>query len=174
VKDGPIAVREFVADDLDAVVAFSLRSWEPVFTSLRAVLSDEIFLRLHPDWRESQAESVRSACTNDERDAVPPPGSGVRVMAAAAEALVLAHRGELEQAEALARTAVATAETRTDNVWWQAFTHEDLATVLERAGRIDEARDALERSLAIWERKGCLPCAERVREQIQSLGRAQV
>jgi len=110
----------------------------------------------------------------EEARAVPPPGSGVRVMAAAAEALLLAQRGELAQAEALARTAVATAETRTDTVWWQAFTHEDLATVLERAGRIDEARDALERSLAIWERKGCLPCAERVREQIQSLGRAQV
>jgi tetratricopeptide (TPR) repeat protein len=110
----------------------------------------------------------------EEARAVPPPGSGVRVMAAAAEALLLAHRGELEQAEALARTAVATAETKTDTVWWQAFTHEDLATVLERAGRSDEAREALERSLAIWERKGCLPCAERVREQIQSLGRAQV
>jgi class 3 adenylate cyclase/tetratricopeptide (TPR) repeat protein len=110
----------------------------------------------------------------EEARAVPPPGSGVRVPAAAAEALLLAHRGELEQAEALARTAVATAETRTDNVWWQASTHEDLATVLERAGRIDEAREALERSLAIWERKGCLPCAERDRDRIDSLGPAQV
>ena len=109
----------------------------------------------------------------EEARAVPPPGSGVRVVAAAAEALLLAHRGQLEQAEALARTAVATAQSRTDNVWWQASTHEDLATVLERAGRTDEAREELERSLAIWERKGCLPCAERVREQIQSLGRAQ-
>ena len=95
-------------------------------------------------------------------------------MAAAAEALLRAQQGELEQAEALARKAVATAETRTDNVWWQGFTHEDLATVLEREGRIDEAREALERSLALWERKGCLPCAGRVREQIESLGRAQV
>ena len=57
----------------------------------------------------------------EEARAVPPPGSGVRVMAAAAEALLLAHRGELEQAETLARTAVATAETKTDNVWWQAL-----------------------------------------------------
>ena len=46
--------------------------------------------------------------------------------------------------------------------------------MLERAGRIDEAREALERALALWERKRCLPCAERVREQIDSLGRAQV
>ena len=56
----------------------------------------------------------------EEARAVPPPGSGVRVLAAAAEALLLAR--EFEQAEALARTAVATAETRTDNVWWQART----------------------------------------------------
>jgi class 3 adenylate cyclase len=40
--------------------------------------------------------------------------------------------------------------------------------------RIDEAREALERSLAVWERKGCLPCADRVREQIESLGQAKV
>ena len=46
--------------------------------------------------------------------------------------------------------------------------------MLERAGRIDEAREALERALAIWERKGCLPCAERIRDQIASLGRAKV
>jgi hypothetical protein len=106
----------------------------------------------------------------EEARAVPPPGSGVRVSAASAEALLLAHRGEFEQAEALARTAVATAETKTDNVWWQAQTLEDLAIVLERAGRIDGARAALGRALALWERKQCLPCAARVREQ---LGRAR-
>ena len=110
----------------------------------------------------------------DEARAVPPPGSGVRVMAAAAEALLLADRGELDQAEALARTAVATARTRTDNVWWQADTHEDLGSVLERAGRLDEARDALEAAVAVWERKGCLPCAGRVRARLDSLGRANV
>ena len=66
--------------------------------------------------------------------------------------------------------AVAAAETETDNVWFQGWGYEDLATVLERAGRIDEAREALERALAFWERKRCLPYAHRVREQIDSLG----
>lgn len=66
-KDG-VEIREFTDDDLDDVVAFSLRAWEPVFDSVRAVLGDDIFLRLHPDWRESQTASVRSICTNDERD----------------------------------------------------------------------------------------------------------
>ncbi len=64
---GAVEIREFAEDDLDTVVAFSLRAWEPVFSSVRQVLGDEIFLRLHPDWRASQAETVRSICTNDER-----------------------------------------------------------------------------------------------------------
>ena len=66
--DATIEIREFVTDDLDAVIAFSLRTWEPVFASVQAVLGDAIFLRLHPDWRVDQAEAVRSICTNDERD----------------------------------------------------------------------------------------------------------
>jgi class 3 adenylate cyclase/tetratricopeptide (TPR) repeat protein len=110
----------------------------------------------------------------EEARAVPPRGSGVRVLAASAEALLLAQRGKLEQAEALARTAVATAEKSTDFVWWHALTHEDLATVLERTARTDEAREALGRSLAIWERKGCLPCAQRIRDRIASLASPQV
>jgi ribosomal protein S18 acetylase RimI-like enzyme len=68
VTDDAIEIRAFVNDDLDAVVAFSLRAWEPVFASVHAVLGDEIFLRLHPDWRAGQAETVRSICTSDERD----------------------------------------------------------------------------------------------------------
>ena len=95
-------------------------------------------------------------------------------MAPSVEALLLAARGELEQAETLARTAVVRAETETDNVWFQASTCEDLATVLERAGRIDDAREALERALAVWERKRCLPYVDRLREQIDSLRRAKV
>ena len=35
-----IDIREFVEDDLEAVVAFSLRAWEPVFASVQAVLGD--------------------------------------------------------------------------------------------------------------------------------------
>ena len=61
-------IREFRKDDLEAIVEFSLRAWEPVFVSLRRVLGDDLFLRLHPDWKEDQADEVRSACTDDERD----------------------------------------------------------------------------------------------------------
>jgi len=66
--DDAIQIREFREGDLDAVVGFSLRTWEPVFDSLREVLGDEIFLRLHPDWRSNQAEAVKSSCLSEQRD----------------------------------------------------------------------------------------------------------
>ncbi len=63
-----IEIRSFSENDLDAIVEFSLRAWTPVFTSVREVLGDEVFLRLHPDWMADQAASVRASCTSDDRD----------------------------------------------------------------------------------------------------------
>jgi tetratricopeptide (TPR) repeat protein len=79
----------------------------------------------------------------------------------------LCYLGRFDEAERLL-------EARTDNVWWQGYTHQDLAIVLEQAGKIDEAREELDRSLTIWERKGCLPLADRIRAEIESLGRTAV
>src|SRR5205823_407511 len=62
-----VEIRDFEQGDLDAIVEFSLRAWEPIFASFRQVLGDPIFFRLHPtDWKESQGEAVRSSCTSDE------------------------------------------------------------------------------------------------------------
>ena len=66
--DDAIQIREFRDDDLETVVEFSLRAWAPVFASIREVLGDDIFLRLHPDWKAGQAEAVRSSCTSEDRD----------------------------------------------------------------------------------------------------------
>jgi ribosomal protein S18 acetylase RimI-like enzyme len=66
--DDAIQIHDFREEDLDAVVAFSLRAWQPVFESLREVLGDKIFLRLHPDWRSNQAEAVKSSCLSEQRD----------------------------------------------------------------------------------------------------------
>jgi GNAT superfamily N-acetyltransferase len=62
-------IRAFQPSDLDAVVDLSLRAWTPVFESLRAVLGDAIFDRLHdPSWEAVQAEAVRSSCPGQNRD----------------------------------------------------------------------------------------------------------
>jgi GNAT superfamily N-acetyltransferase len=63
-----VEVREFEEGDLDAIVEFSLRAWEPIYESLLGVLGEPIFMRLNPDWRLVQAEAVRSSCTSDELD----------------------------------------------------------------------------------------------------------
>jgi len=61
-------IRPFRDDDLERVVAFSLRAWEPVFASVRGVLGAGLFTRLHPDWRADQAEAVRASCASDDLD----------------------------------------------------------------------------------------------------------
>ena len=66
--DDSIQLTRIPPEDLDPVIAFSLRAWAPIFDSIREVLGDEIFLRLHPDWRAGQAEAVRSSCLSEERD----------------------------------------------------------------------------------------------------------
>jgi len=90
--DDAIQIREFREGDLDAVVAFSLRAWEPVFDSLRQVLGDEIFLRLHPDWRSGQAEAVKSRGLSEQRDVFVAVADGKPVGFAAA-ALNAFHEG---------------------------------------------------------------------------------
>ena len=87
-----IQIREFREGDLDAVVAFSVRAWEPVFDSLRQVLGDVIFLRLHPDWRSNQAEAVKSSCLSEQSDVFVAVADG-RPVGFAAVALNAFHEG---------------------------------------------------------------------------------
>jgi ribosomal protein S18 acetylase RimI-like enzyme len=56
-------VRPLRPDDVAAVVRLSLAAWAPIFESFREVLGPEIYARLYPDWRASQAADVERACT---------------------------------------------------------------------------------------------------------------
>jgi Flp pilus assembly protein TadD len=67
-------------------------------------------------------------------------------------ALVHARRGEFEEAERLARRAIALTEP-TDSWSERGTTNVTLAEVLDGAGRRDEARDALEDAVALFRRK---------------------
>jgi ribosomal protein S18 acetylase RimI-like enzyme len=92
VTENAIEIREFREGDLETVVEFSLRAWAPVFASVRDVLGDDIFLRLHPDWKANQAEAVRSSCANSERDVFVAVASG-RPVGFVAIALNVFHEG---------------------------------------------------------------------------------
>jgi len=77
-------------------------------------------------------------------------------------AKIRARRGELEEAEALARDAVALAD-KTDLLNTQGDTLADLAEVLALAGRPAEAASVLQQAAEVFERKGNLASLARVR-----------
>ncbi len=62
----PINIRPLKPDDIDAVVAFALRAWEPVFASFEQVLGAAIYHRLYPDWLTMQARAVESVCRDQD------------------------------------------------------------------------------------------------------------
>ena len=77
--------------------------------------------------------------------------------------MVLADRGELEEAEELARSAVEYA-FRTDFPLTRADALAARARVLRRAGRETEADEAVARAVAFYEAKGVGACVSRVFE----------
>jgi class 3 adenylate cyclase/tetratricopeptide (TPR) repeat protein len=88
-----------------------------------------------------------------------------QILASQVLARVQAHRGEYAEAERLARAAVTSAEL-TDSLLAQGDARRDLAEVLERADRSEEAIAALREALDRYERKGAVVPAGRVRERL--------
>jgi class 3 adenylate cyclase/tetratricopeptide (TPR) repeat protein len=80
-------------------------------------------------------------------------------------AKVLARRGELAEAEQLAREAVAIGE-KTDLLDVQGDAYADFAEVLSLAGRPNEAAAALGQALGCYKRKGNLVSAQRVQTRL--------
>jgi class 3 adenylate cyclase/tetratricopeptide (TPR) repeat protein len=83
-------------------------------------------------------------------------------------AIVLARRGAYEEAERLARDAVALSD-ETHGLLFQGDALADLAEVLELAGRSEEATAALRDAVARYERKGALAPARMARERLAAL-----
>ena len=86
----------------------------------------------------------------------------------AGRAKLLARRGDLDEAEALAREAVALA-AETEFVDLRGDSLLALAEVLRLAGRTDEAAEAMRQALALWEAKGNVIYAERTRALLAEL-----
>jgi class 3 adenylate cyclase/tetratricopeptide (TPR) repeat protein len=80
----------------------------------------------------------------------------------ALRATMLAKRGELEEAERLAREAVNWSQ-RTDFLNWRGDVLLDLAEVLRAAAKPDEAGAAVEQALAVYEQKGNVVSANAAR-----------
>jgi class 3 adenylate cyclase/tetratricopeptide (TPR) repeat protein len=86
----------------------------------------------------------------------------------AVRAKLLARRGDLADAEALAREASALA-ARTEDIELRAKALGDLAEVLGLAGRVGESTAALTEALRLHERKGNVPAAAALQTRLAAL-----
>jgi len=84
------------------------------------------------------------------------------------QARVLAEQGRLDEAQSLAREAVARSE-RTDYLDLRGRTHSDLAEVLVLAGKAQESADEFEQAESLFERKGNVVMASRIRERLAEI-----
>jgi ATP/maltotriose-dependent transcriptional regulator MalT len=82
-------------------------------------------------------------------------------------ARLLAHRGELEAAEQLARDAIEVIADQ--NVFFRGYGLTSLADVLAAAGKNEEAMEVATQALVQYERKGMVLFAERIRDWQQTL-----
>ena len=59
-----VVIRPMRDDDVEAIVALSLRAWEPVFASIHETVGQQIFDYFYGgDWQGHQASDVRRACS---------------------------------------------------------------------------------------------------------------
>ena len=61
-----ISIRPYAPEDREAVIALSLRAWEPVHASLARVLGARIYDRTVGDWCHSQSRDVQADLDAEE------------------------------------------------------------------------------------------------------------
>ena len=161
---------EMLAGDLDAAERIAREAYATLERmGERGYLSSAAALLAHAlSARGELDEAERFSRTSEEATA--PDDAFSHVLWRTARAKIRARRGELVQAEALAREAVAFAE-RTDLLNTHGDTLGDLAEVIALAGRRHEAADVYRQAAEIFERKGNLASLGRVRLAAEGLDR---
>ena len=61
----PFIIRPQLDADIAAVVAFSLRAWQPVYESMASVLGPRLNRLVCPDWAAGQARAVEEVCRDE-------------------------------------------------------------------------------------------------------------
>jgi GNAT superfamily N-acetyltransferase len=61
----PFTIRPQLDADIAAIVALSLRAWQPVFESMARVLGPRLNRLVYPDWAAGQARAVEEVCRDE-------------------------------------------------------------------------------------------------------------
>jgi DNA-binding SARP family transcriptional activator len=132
------------------------------FSSLAHALSNAVFLQ----GRYDEAEQLTRECEESSR----PNDVHSQILWRSIRAKALAHKGDFDAAEQLARVSVAFA-AESDFYPAHADALADLAHVLELRGEREAAARSLEDAIRFYELKGNLPQLERARAMLTELRR---
>jgi predicted ATPase len=166
------AQEAFYVEMLAGDTAEALRIMHESYAALEPMgelsyLSSAAALLAHALCAEGQlAEAERFSRTSE--DAAARDDAFSQILWRAARAKIRAQAGDLAEAEALGREAVARAG-ETDMLNTQGDTLADYAEVLSLAGRRDEAASALEQAAELFMRKGNIASLERVAKSTREL-----
>jgi class 3 adenylate cyclase/tetratricopeptide (TPR) repeat protein len=156
---------ELLAGEPDAAIGALNRGFEALERrggmSPLAVLAANLARAFIVKGQDDDAERLIRRC----REAAAEGQLDTQIKWRALQGIVLARRGEIDEATRLAREAVALAE-RSEQLDSQAEALADLADVLQRAGAVHEAVQHAERALTLYERKGNVVAAARVRQYL--------
>ena len=140
---------------------FEARGEKGWLSTMAAILAEALYVQGRLDEAEAAALVGKDRATSDDHDA--------QALWRWVQAKVIARRGQLDEAERLAREAVEMID-RTDEVNNQAQVRTGLAEVLLLAQRPEEAIEVLEQAVTLYERKGNLVMAEKTRALLGGLG----
>ena len=149
--DNPAAAERELAEGCEGLEASGETGW---LSTMAALHAEALYLLDRLEDAEAAVRRSRDASTSDDYDA--------QALWRCAEAKLLARRARFDEAELLAREAVATID-RIDELNHHAGMRMGLVEVLRLAGRANEAREVLAEALARYEQKGNKVMAGRAR-----------
>jgi class 3 adenylate cyclase/tetratricopeptide (TPR) repeat protein len=127
------------------------------FTSLAGLLAEALVAQGRLDDAVEPLETGERWVLEDDADA--------QISLLRVRSKLAAHRGSREEAETFARQAMERVN-RSDDLNMHGAALIDLADLYERSGQREEATAALEQALALYEQKGNVVMAERLRERL--------
>ena len=137
----PVAAEREAAWACDGLEAAGEKGF---LSTMATLLAEALYAQGRLDEAEAAVQRSREVATSDDFNA--------QAAWRASQAKILARRGELEEAERLAREAIEIID-RSDELSHQGDFRVGLAEVLQLAGRTDESIPVLEEALARYEQK---------------------
>ena len=156
----PAEAERAVRADYDALVQLGATY---LLSGMGAILARAVRAQGRDDEALELTKTVESAAAEDDVDA--------QVLWRGIRAPILARAGRTTEAEALARAAHEKAR-QTEMPSLHGFALTELASVLQVAGRFDEARAVMAEAMAVYEKKGDTVSAARAKRLLAMMERA--